>query len=126
MARAALLGVLIGGLAASVRAFAPSLSRRSVSRLTLRTATVTSTAASDDKEAEILALLTDAEGRGKDMTPSQLAQLHELATELERSRSNDDDDTNASELLPGRWRVLYQVRVVCRAVAAAPRRHTRS
>jgi hypothetical protein len=66
-------------------------------------------ASTADIEAEILSLLSASgeKGRGTSLTPTQTAEVHRLATELEASVTTRDD-SNASPLLPGRWRVLYQ------------------
>lgn len=60
-------------------------------------------------EEAILSLLSSsgAQGRGTALTAEQVEDVHRLATELEAS-APADADTNASPLLPGRWRVLYQ------------------
>ena len=61
-----------------------------------------------EAEQSLASLLTASgtDGRGAELTPSQSADVHRLATELEAS--GGDGDTNDSPLLPGRWRVLYQ------------------
>ena len=61
------------------------------------------------EEEAILSLLASSgeQGRGKALTAEQVADVHRLATELE-ALAPAGEDTNASPLLPGRWRVLYQ------------------
>ena len=65
------------------------------------------TAVASAAESELLELLSSGDGgRGKDLSTSDDAKVHSLATALEASPASDD--TNLSPLLPGRWRVLYQ------------------
>ena len=74
----------------------------------IRCTEATTTATTDTAEKELLALLSGSSGRGKALSASDTADVHRLATKLEGSFTAGADDTNASPLLPGRWRVLYQ------------------
>jgi hypothetical protein len=86
----------------------PRLSRRLMHRPAPLSCSASTTSARSAEEA-ILALVASSgtKGRGTALTAEQQADVHRLATELEESASTGDD-TNASPLLPGRWRVLYQ------------------
>ena len=63
-------------------------------------------------EAALLSLLASGDtGRGRNLSPADIAEVHRLAEALEAQHSADgaaSEDTNDSPLLPGRWRVLYQ------------------
>lgn len=65
----------------------------------------TATTLEAEAEQKLLSILSDA-GRGSALTSSQLSEVHRLASELERAANQQG--TNDSPLLPGRWRVLYQ------------------
>jgi len=63
-------------------------------------------------EAALLSLLGGSgdDGRGASLAAPDAAEVHRLSSRLEASVP-PGSDTNDSPLLPGRWRVLYQVRV---------------
>ena len=58
------------------------------------------------EENALLALL-EGSTRGRGLSSADKAEVFRLATILEE-RGASGDDTNASPLLPGRWRVLFQ------------------
>ena len=102
------VGILLGCLLHAVAGFSivPSAARH---RLTASPRAAVPCMSDDAKDTEqaLLALLSTNSGRGKTLSPIEVEKVHELAMELEASSQNQDD-TNDSPLLPGRWRVLYQ------------------
>ncbi len=58
-----------------------------------------------DGEAALLAMFDPSSRRGSALDVEARARIDDLAQELE---SSSDIETSDSELLPGRWRVLYQ------------------
>ena len=69
-------------------------------------APVLSVSAVLNEEKTILELL-EGSTRGKGLSTADKAEVFRLASILEE-RGASSDDTNASPLLPGRWRVLFQ------------------